>query len=823
MAQDFLLTYAPLANDIAQRTGLDPSVVLGIVDTETGGGTRVAGNNVFGISPVDKSGRQYVEKYPDVETAAEAFVTLMQTPRYKAVAAAGGPAQQAAALVKSGYNTVNPRYAEIVANKATRYGQILGYQDEGQGGQPGAQPVAATGPAPDYNNPPARPAAPVAPAVAAPAPAPAPAGTGSAVDRVLADPALQTTAPGAKPQTAAAPQSAVDRVLADPALQTPATPATAAPAAPDPSRDRYTTGDPMGDQGGAGGSSLPNAVGDADRRVRDAAYQAFISAPSRGETPGNMSVITPGAQEWLSKNIPMIGPTVNALGGLAGTAIGGAAALGAGGMQAVNELIAGTGIVPPALQRDLNIAAMASPGMGAEMTALSALRQPGLFSNAANKPVVPGYGYGPGGAPGGPGGPPGGGGGPGPQPGMGPRSAGAAATPAYEAIHTAEEEAAYRATAEGKKLLEPQIIGERDVNQYIPGETVNAAEREQTVKVARELKELGIRVPEASQIEKEIAQSVDTARTIYAENTAKSPNDIHNRTVRRETDINNDKAVVFAPENVTGAPDFGPVLEHMRAVLDDPFNRQNSALKQAYEPLMKRIEAANIDNPMEAWSLRRDIDKMTSKRAQSDDRYLHEVAHDLDQVAAVIDRQIEAVAPGYGDMLARYKEHSRAITEMEVLQGALKNLRGPGQKLTYNAFQRFMKDVVNGRMSPAHDMNGFKAISAENMQRLWNIRDSLRRSASAKELAMAAGSDTMPNIIDALKAVGKMGGTAALHAYAGAHLGPAGNFALQGLATIGKGLNDRRMIRRATTQMHQMMRPAEPLRLPPGQENALAP
>jgi hypothetical protein len=805
MAQDFLLTYAPLANDIAQRTGLDPSVVLGIVDTETGGGTRVAGNNVFGISPVDKTGRQYVEKYPDVETAAEAFVTLMQTPRYRAIAAAGGPAQQAVALVKAGYNTVNPRYAEIVANKATRYGQMLGYQDEGQGGaQPGATPVAAAAaPAPDYNNPPVRP---VAPPVA---PAPAPAGTGSAVDRVLADPALSGT-PATTPAPAAAgakPQTAVDRVLADPALQTPATAAPVATPAAAPVDPRVPQGE------------VPS-------RIRDAAYQAFINAPSRGTEPGNMSVLSTGTQNWLSNNLGPIGEYgINLPARFAGTVIGGVAAAGAAGIQTVNELAREAG-TPPALQRDLNILAMASPGMGAEMTALSALRQPGALSlpstkqaQLADRNVRIAMDR----TPGGPDGGGGGGGGGGPQPGMGPRSAGAAATPAYEAIHTPQEEAAYRATAEGKKLLEPQIIGERDMNQYIPGETVNAAEREQTVKVARELKELGIRVPEASQIEKEIAQSVDTARTIYAENTAKSPNDIHNRTVRRETDINNDKAVVFAPDNVTGAPDFGPVLEHMRAVLDDPFNRQNSALKQAYEPLMKRIEAANIDNPMEAWSLRRDIDKMTSKRAQSDDRYLHEVAHDLDQVAAVIDRQIEAVAPGYGDMLARYKEHSRAITEMEVLQGVFKNLRGTGQKLTYNAFQRFMKDVVNGRMSPAHDMNGFKAISAENMQRLWNLRDSLRRSASAKELAMAAGSDTMPNIIDALKAVGKMGGTAALHAYAGAHLGPAGNFALQGLATIGKGLNDRRMIRRATTQMHQMMRPSEPLRLPPGQENALAP
>jgi hypothetical protein len=132
-----------------------------------------------------------------------------------------------------------------------------------------------------------------------------------------------------------------------------------------------------------------------------------------------------------------------------------------------------------------------------------------------------------------------------------------------------------------------------------------------------------------------------------------------------------------------------------------------------------------------------------------------------------------------------------------------------------------MKNVVDSRMTPSTDLNAFKTISEENMQRLWNIRDSLRRTASAKELASAAGSDTMPNIIDALKGIGKMGGTAALHAYVGAHLGPGGNLALQSLGALGKSLNDRRTIRRATEQMNRLLRPSEPLRVPPGQENPL--
>jgi hypothetical protein len=400
-------------------------------------------------------------------------------------------------------------------------------------------------------------------------------------------------------------------------------------------------------------------------------------------------------------------------------------------------------------------------------------------------------------------------------------AAGAQVTPSYEAIHTPAEEAAYRANAEGKKLIEGQKIGEPDLNQYIPGETANNAEREQTAKAARELKELGIRVPEASQLDKEAAESNNTARVIYAENTAKGPVEIANRRTQRETDIKADKARVFAPDNVTGPVDFAPVIKQMEAALKEPENRQNSALQSVYREQLERIKTANIEDPAEAWGLRRDLDRLTDKRMAAKDPNLHYVAHHLDDVANLIDTQNKQVAPGYSDMLAKYKEHSRAISEMEVLQGALKNLRGPGQKMTYNDFQRFMKNVVDSRMTPSTDLNAFKTISEENMQRLWNIRDSLRRTASAKELASAAGSDTMPNIIDALKGIGKMGGTAALHAYVGAHLGPGGNLALQSLGALGKSLNDRRTIRRATEQMNRLLRPSEPLRVPPGQENPL--
>ena len=216
-------------------------------------------------------------------------------------------------------------------------------------------------------------------------------------------------------------------------------------------------------------------------------------------------------------------------------------------------------------------------------------------------------------------------------------------------------------------LLQPQKIGEPDLNQYIPGETANNAEREQTVKAARELKELGIRVPEASQIDKEAVESTNTARQIYAQNTAKGPVEITNRRTQRQADIEADKAAVFVPENIQGPVDIKPVIADMEAVLSDPFNRQNTALQQAYKPWLDRLKGFKdgvIDDPREAWGLRYDIDQQTDKFATRDNPNMHRVAHQLNEAAGGIDRQINNVAPGYDDMLAKYKEHSRAIDEM---------------------------------------------------------------------------------------------------------------------------------------------------------------
>ena len=279
MPDDFLATYAPLANDIATRTGLDPSVVLGIIDTETGGGQHVSGNNIFGISPSGPRG-QYVAGYPDVQTAANAFITLMQTPRYRGVAAATDPASQVAALVKGGYNTVNPQYASIVTNKALNIGKQLGYQDKSGGGTEEGPAVYSTSAQPAATADQAAPDDSFVPAGGPAQPAQPPATTGSAKDRVLNDPALGGTSSAAP----AAGSSAKDRVLADPALKTTETTTTTqgAPTQPGP-------GIPSPDEQSAEtGLPLPSSPSPALNRITGAAAEGWSGVPAIPRVPSNL-------------------------------------------------------------------------------------------------------------------------------------------------------------------------------------------------------------------------------------------------------------------------------------------------------------------------------------------------------------------------------------------------------------------------------------------------------------------------------------------------------------------------------------------------------
>jgi hypothetical protein len=365
MADDFLTTYAPLANDIADRTGLHPATVLGIIDTETGHGARVSGNNIFGISPVGPDGRQVVAGYPDVQTAAQSFVRLMQTPRYAGVSTVNDPAAQAAMLVKGGYNTVNPKYATTVASNAQNAVKQLGYQgDQGQGGGDSSQPT------PDYNNPTPTPTPPSAKAPASP------------TDQLIQE--LQKPDGGTQqPQTKdAQPKSATDQLIEE--LQKPSTGGFTGPPAKTAAPPLESQGDnPMGDQGGSGGSAMPPANPPAPYgglpifpAPAPGAVGRIIEAGREGATN------TPDASGWAPAGVELGRYIVNPLLQAGGAAV-------RGGQQFLQEAISP---IDPRLGRDVAGAVEAFPtGVDLPMEPPSALAARNALSRttpfSAQRPI----------------------------------------------------------------------------------------------------------------------------------------------------------------------------------------------------------------------------------------------------------------------------------------------------------------------------------------------------------------------------------------------------------------------------------------------------
>lgn len=364
-----------------------------------------------------------------------------------------------------------------------------------------------------------------------------------------------------------------------------------------------------------------------------------------------------------------------------------------------------------------------------------------------------------------------------------PGAAGAQITPAAELGMTPAEEAAYRSTAEGNKLLEPHEPGVRDDKVYLTGERINEAEASQDVETARQLKSLRQQTPE---LDKEMAANEahnDNVRTNAIHNAIPGQVQITAAKTARQQAMETAEPRVFA--NATDA-DVRPIARDIEDELSAPINRQNTQLRQHVRPLIDRLMnedgTPKITDAKELWSFRQDVQHLTSKDAQSADPNLRRVSGILGKVIETIDDRIEAAAPGYkAGLRDDYRTRSREIDAMEALNAERFKLFDSQNKPNYNAVQSLMRRIVDARQAnDAYDP--FTHVTQETLDKLWNIRDSMKRSVAADRLAAPKGSPTSQNIGDALRMAGKGALTAAAPAV-GAVIG---NWVLPGVGgTVG--------------------------------------
>lgn len=360
-----------------------------------------------------------------------------------------------------------------------------------------------------------------------------------------------------------------------------------------------------------------------------------------------------------------------------------------------------------------------------------------------------------------------------------PQAAGAQVVPSAEAGLTDAQTLAYRSTAEGRKLLEPQPAGVPDNNAYVPGVTPTAAEIEQKVATARELKAHGITTPGISQEMRDVAAANSEARGQFFSGVAKSPVDVENAIAARSAHADADLTAAWKAKKDVDAT---PVLSTASEILNSPDGRR-PVVRSAIAAVTNELRGPDgqmITDPEMLYGVRKHIDDLLSRESGASDPLSVRAQASLMKVKTALDGVIEQGAPGFKQYLQNFSDASRPIDAMTALQKLEPKLYNSQNQIQYAPFQRMMKQIVDSRQAPG--INDFKSIPDETMAELWKLRDDLRRSASAQELARASGgSDSIQNAFDTVKAVAGKGADLLVHGLLAAITHGGGNIAYEGV------------------------------------------
>jgi hypothetical protein len=373
---------------------------------------------------------------------------------------------------------------------------------------------------------------------------------------------------------------------------------------------------------------------------------------------------------------------------------------------------------------------------------------------------------------------------------------------------TPKETRAYQAVGEKEKLNEPQPAGIRDNYQYVQGVNPTTAEIEQTVNASRDLKAAGTAYPEVSQKAKEIAAENNEARRQHFQQIAGSDVDVMNAKAVRDAQAEKDLTAAFGNKQDVSPQ---PILDLAEQLKNSPDGRR-PLVRSVIDSVTNELKGSDgklLTDPEQLYGVRKHIDDLLSREANAGDQKNLRAAAQLQEIKQTLDGVIEQGAPGFRQYLDNFSAASKPIDAMDALQKFENKLyTGSDRRMGYNQVQNMMRQIVEARQAPG--LNQFKSIPDETMQKLWMLRDDLRRSASAQELAKAPGSDTAQNMMDLLR----LSGNAAVHAGANMVAPGIGSLAVgavkQGLAPI----MEKRAARKGVARGMELLQPKTPLRNP---------
>jgi len=404
------------------------------------------------------------------------------------------------------------------------------------------------------------------------------------------------------------------------------------------------------------------------------------------------------------------------------------------------------------------------------------------------------------------------------------RAAGAQATPSYQTTLTAQEAAEYGSTADKQWLYKSLPPGEVDATEYVKGIVPTMAQREQSVIAARETKAARNLSPAADQAERELLDEHNTIRKDAFQLTAGS--DVTQGIAVREANKNIDDALTAA-YSAGGKVDAQPIVEAIQAELDAPSGKLppvRAVMATVQKALQKADESGLENDPRQVHGVRRVINFLQSKQgiAENPAYGARDVQAALIRVKEAIDAAIEPAAPGFRQAIADYATAQRAIEAQEALQKAEPKLMDDKGRLQFSRFHRFMSDVIKSR-DPNAPLNPYQSLTEAQMNQLKSLHDDLMRVASADDLAKARGSDTTPNLLDAVKqTVRGVPGTIAAGLAGQLFGGPIGAVTGAGIKSGVEGIFSRRAETAATRKMEGLLRP-DPAKYPTRQNPLLSP
>jgi len=350
-----------------------------------------------------------------------------------------------------------------------------------------------------------------------------------------------------------------------------------------------------------------------------------------------------------------------------------------------------------------------------------------------------------------------------------PNSVGAMGTPGNLGAMTPAEVTANRSQALVNKLHEPQPAGQRDATTYVPGDDPTMVQAEQTVNAARELKDLRNMNTAVDQQARDVAAQQQEARVRYLNDTLGSVQEVQNMRAVRDA-----KMAERVGENGTvwrgkQDADAQPVVDLGDAILRGPDGKR-SAVEREVDGVLSRLRKRGSDDletdPEILYGVRKHINDRLSKEAAMDDPMVVRVRANLLALREVLDQRIEAAAPGFRQAINDFATESRPIDALEALQNAEKGLYGSDGRLQFSKVQRLMREITYAN-HPDAPLNPWQSLTDDQIGRLFNLRDTMRRAASADDLARARGSDTAQNLVGIMKEYTKIGAGGVLHATPG--------------------------------------------------------